>query len=163
MAKIVDIAEIPETTGSRYPAPHDAPCATRANRRLAVAVDIDQFGVNLTRLPPGAWSSQRHWHTHEDELVYVLSGLVVLIDDDGEHELGTGAVVGFKAGDGNGHHFVNRSAADAVFVAVGSRSIDDVAWYPDIGMKTSAERYGPSGSTYRHADGSPWSGPSSAA
>src|SRR4029079_3632246 len=112
---------------------------------------LSQFGVNLCRLPPGAWSSQRHWHTHEDELIYVVEGEVVLVTDDGEEVLRAGDSAGFKAGDPNGHCFQNRSAADVVLLEIGTRITDDAARYSDIDMITVAGRPG-----YAHRDGTPY-------
>jgi uncharacterized cupin superfamily protein len=137
----IDIASAPVAAGSRYPAPHNQPCLTRENRQLGVAAGLTQFGVNLTRLPPGCWSSQRHWHEHEDELVYVLEGEVVLIEDDGEQLLGPGSAAGFKAGVRNGHHFVNRSEDDVLLLTIGSRVDQDFGEYPDIDMKFLPGRY----------------------
>src|SRR5215813_1645717 len=107
----------------------------RVNRRLGLAAGLTQFGVNLTRLPAGSWSSQRHWHAREDEFVYVLSGEVVLIEDGGEVALRAGDAAGFKAGVRNGHHFVNRADSEALLLVVGSRDDADHGEYPDIDMK----------------------------
>jgi uncharacterized cupin superfamily protein len=137
----IDIDAAPTVTGSRYPGAFAEPCRTRQNRQLGRAAGLTQFGVNLTTLPPGAWSSQRHWHEHEDELVYVLEGEVVLIEDDGEHVLGVGGSAGFKAGVRNGHHFVNRSDRNAVLLTIGTRSDRDFGEYPDIDMKFLPGRY----------------------
>ena len=113
------------------------------------AAGLTQFGVNLLRLPPGAWSSQRHWHSAEDEFVYVLEGEVVLVTDDGEEVLRAGDCVGFPAGDANAHHLQNRGAAEVVLLEVGSRRPDsDAVDYPDIDLKLDAGDRG-----YRHRDG----------
>ena len=92
------------------------------------------MGINLTRLPPGGWSSQRHWHSHEDEFVYLLAGELVLIEDDGETPLSAGDAAVFPAGTGNGHHLVNRGAATAVYLEVGSRHPDDLTTCSDIDL-----------------------------
>jgi hypothetical protein len=84
----IDVKSAPAVTGTNYPKPFDEPCLARGNVRIGLAAGITQFGVNITTLPPGAWSSQRHWHALEDELVYVLEGEVVLIEDEGEQLLG---------------------------------------------------------------------------
>ena len=94
----IDKAAAPRGEGTRYPAPFDVPCQKRTWHRLGDAADLTQFGVNLLRLPPGAWSSQRHWHAHEDEFVYVLDGEVVLLTDAGEEILRAGDCAAFKAG-----------------------------------------------------------------
>src|ERR1700676_1113838 len=109
MAKRIDLTEIPVKTGSGYPTPFDLPCAARARQRLGDAAGLTQFGVNLLRLPPGAWSSQRHWHAREDEFVYVLSGQVTLVTNGGAEVLGAGDAAGFKANDSDGHCLQNRS------------------------------------------------------
>jgi uncharacterized cupin superfamily protein len=152
----IDIEAAPRSTGSSYPAPFDEPCRTRENRRLGDAAGLSQFGVNLTRLPPGAWSSQRHWHAHEDELVWVLSGEVVLVTDAGEETLRAGDCAGFKAGVRDGHHFINRSDADVQLLAIGSRLDDDWGEYSDIDMVFRVGRYSASGGTFAHRDGTPY-------
>jgi len=151
----IDPTKAPAGSGSRYPAPFDEPCKARAWRRLGEAAGLTQFGVNLLRLPPGTWSSQRHWHSHEDELVYVLEGEVVLATDAGEETLRSGESAGFKAGVRDGHHLQNRSKADAVLLVVGTRNDEDHGEYPDIDMMFSGDRYAGKGS-YRHKDGTPY-------
>ena len=96
--KKIDLETAPLVRGSDYPAPFDAACQGRTRRRLARAAGLTQFGVNLQRLPPGQWSSQRHWHTHDEEFVYVLEGEVVLVTDEGEEVLRAGDCAGFAAG-----------------------------------------------------------------
>ena len=108
----IDIAAVPERKGSGYPPPFDAPCAERVRQRLGNAGGLTDFGVNLMRLPPGNWSSQRHWHSHEDEFVYVLEGELTLIEDGGETVLRAGDCAAFAKGSGNGHHMINKSDAD---------------------------------------------------
>ncbi len=130
----IDATSVEAHTGSSYPAPFDADCAGRERRRLGDAFGLTQFGVNLLRLPPGQWSSQRHWHHGEDEFVYVLDGEVTLVTDAGEQILGPGMVAGFKAGVPDGHHLVNRSGRDAVVLEVGMRLEHDPADYSDIDM-----------------------------
>src|ERR1044072_4289489 len=109
----IDIDSAPKGSGTRYPPPFDAPCKARAWSRLGDAAGLTQFGVNLVRLAPGVWSSQRHWHAHEDEFVYVLDGELTLVTDEGEEILRAGECVGFPAGVANGHCLQNRSASDA--------------------------------------------------
>jgi uncharacterized cupin superfamily protein len=127
-------SDLPARRGSDYPAPHDAPCRERIRRALGDAFGLSQFGVNLLELPPGAWSSQRHWHERQEELVYVLDGEVVLVTDEGETTLTQGMTAGFRAGTGNGHHLVNRSDRTARVIEVGTRTVEEVAHYPDIAM-----------------------------
>jgi uncharacterized cupin superfamily protein len=150
--KKIDAASLPAHTGSGYPSPYGTPCAARQRTRLGDAAGLTQFGVNRLRLPPGAWSSQRHWHSAEDEFVYVLEGEVVLVTDDGEEVLRAGDSCGFRAGDRNGHHLQNRSQADAVLLDIGSRYPDtDSVDYPDIDLTLAA-----GDRAYRHRDGSPY-------
>lgn len=121
-------------TGSTYPEPFAAECRARRKRALGDAAGLTNFGVNLVRLAPGVWSSQRHWHSAQDEFLYVLEGEVVLVTDAGEQTLTPGMAAGFPAGAGDGHHLVNRSAADAVYLEVGDRAKGDDVDYPDIDM-----------------------------
>jgi uncharacterized cupin superfamily protein len=151
----IDQRVAPEGSGTRYPAPFDLPCKNRKWRRLGEAVGLTQFGVNLLRLTAGVWSSQRHWHSHEDEFVYVLQGEVVLVTDEGEQILRAGDCAGFKAGVRNGHCFQNRSPEDVELLVVGSRNDEDHGEYSDIDMVFTAGRYSGMG-TYRHKNGSPY-------
>lgn len=151
----IDIAALSTQSGTRYPPPYDAPCKAREWKRLGDAAGLTQFGVNLLTLKPGVWSSQRHWHATEDEFVMVQAGEVVLIDDSGETVLRAGDCAGFKAGDRNGHHLINRSEADAVVLVIGSRRDDDWGEYSDFDMRFSENRYsGPGG--YTKKDGTPF-------
>src|SRR6185503_12270152 len=134
MSKKIDIASIKPVIGTLYPPPLDEPCLSRERTRLGDAAGLTQFGVNLLRLPPGAWSSQRHWHTGEDEFVYIVSGEVVLASDAGEEVLRAGDAAGFKANDGDGHCLQNRSGQDAVVLEIGSRVPTSVGYYSDIDM-----------------------------
>ncbi len=133
----IDIAMVQQRRGSGYPAPFDLPCATRTRRRLGEAGGLKDFGVNLMELPPGAWSSQRHWHSHEDEFVYVLEGEVVLVEDDGRTVLRAGECAAFPKGTGNGHHLINESSEIAVYLEIGSRHPDDLTTCSDIDMKSA--------------------------
>jgi uncharacterized cupin superfamily protein len=151
MPKIIPL-EAPEGSGSRYPAPFDVPCKGRSWRRLGEAAGLTQFGVNLVRLPPGVWSSQRHWHAEEDEFVYVLEGELVLVTDAGEEAMRAGDCAGFKAGVRDGHCLQNRGATDAVMLVVGSRSDADYGEYPDIDLAFTAGRYSGKG-RYTRKDG----------
>jgi len=150
--KKIDKAAAPVTNGTRYPAPYDQPCRARSRAHLGDAAGLDQFGVNLCRLPPGAWSSQRHWHTHEDEFVYVLSGEVVLVTDAGEETLNSGDCVGFRGGVRDGHCLQNRSSHEVQLLVVGSRLEADQGEYSDIDMVFTTGRYSGGGS-FRHKDG----------
>ena len=153
MARKIDVASAPHLKGARYPMPYDEPCAPRERWRLGDAAGLSQFGVNLLRLPAGAWSSQRHWHSAEDEFVWVLEGEVVLVTDAGAEDLLAGDCVGFKAGDGDGHHFQNRSGKPAVMLEVGTRSGGQSACdYPDIDMVFPGGGKG----GFQHRDGRPY-------
>jgi uncharacterized cupin superfamily protein len=151
MTKRIDLESLPVATGCSYPAPFDIPCAARTRQRLGDAAGLTDFGVNLLRLPPGTWSSQRHWHSAEDEFLYVLEGEVVLVTDAGEELLRAGDCAGFKAGAKDGHHLQNRSRREAVVLEVGSRRADDEGDYPDIDLRALKGDGG-----YAHKDGTPY-------
>jgi len=152
MGKRIDVNAAPVSVGSRYPTPFDQPCAARIRKRLGDAAGLTDFGVNLLRLPPGTWSSQRHWHSAEDEFVFILEGEVVLVTDSGEETLRAGDCAGFKAGTRDGHHLQNRSRDDAVLLEVGSRNTSqDECQYPDIDMRSLKDDAG-----YVHRDGKPY-------
>ena len=146
----VDTLEV--TKGSGYPPPFDAPCRDRARRRLSDVFGLTDFGVNIVELAPGAWSSQRHWHSHEDEFVYVLSGTPTLITDEGELELSAGMCAGFKSGEANGHHLVNRSAEPATYIEMGSRNAEDDGHYSDIDLEILKRA---KGGEFTRKDGTP--------
>lgn len=147
----LDLDSIRRRTGTSYPAPFDQPCLTRARRALGDAGGLSDFGVNLLELPPGAWSSQRHWHSGEDEFVWVLSGEVVLVEDGGETILRGGECATFAKGSGNGHHLINRSSELATVLEVGARSDDDVCTYSDIDMLIDSKV-----GHYAHKDSTPY-------
>ena len=150
----IDLDAAPSRDGTAYPEPYDAPCRARRRKRLGNAVGLSQFGVNRLELDPGTWSSQRHWHSGEDEFVQVLEGEVVLIEDDGETVLRAGDCAGFPKGVANGHHLVNRSDALAVVLEVGGRHPDeDRVQYPDIDLTFDGRE-----TFYRHRDGTPYEG-----
>jgi uncharacterized cupin superfamily protein len=151
----IDPNTAPKGTGTRYPAPFDAPCKGRSWIKLGDAAGLTQFGVNLVRMAPGVWSSQRHWHSHEDELVYVLEGEVVLVTDQGEEPLRAGESAGFRAGVRDGHCLQNRSNADAVLLTVGTRNDEDSGEYSDIDLAFTAGRYTGKGK-YVRKDGTPY-------
>lgn len=131
----IDVASVPRRKGSSYPKPFDGPCSERVRQRLGDAGGLTQFGVNLLTLPPGAWSSQRHWHSSEDEFVYVLSGEVSLMTNAGKEILRAGDCAAFPKGDGDGHHLVNNSDGLAICLEIGTRSTDDVCLYGDIDLR----------------------------
>ncbi|XOV86929.1 MAG: cupin domain-containing protein [Pseudomonadota bacterium] len=133
----IDVSSVPVHLGSGYPPPFDAPCAERTRRRIGNAGALSDFGVNLMTLPPGAWSSQRHWHSHEDEFVYVLEGELKLVEDDAETRLCAGDCAAFPKGSGNGHHLINESSATAIYLEIGSRHPDDLTTCSDIDLMSA--------------------------
>ena len=153
MSKRIDVESLGPMVGTTYPPPYDAPCRSRERRRLGDAAGLTQYGVNLLRLPPGAWSSQRHWHTAGDEFIYVLSGEIVLVTDEGEEVLHAGDCAGFKAGDQNGHCLQNRSGADATALEVGTRIAGDTAYYPGLDLVAPP---GGKPAAYTRLDGTPY-------
>jgi uncharacterized cupin superfamily protein len=149
--KKLDLAAISTESGSNYPAPFDRPCLGSTWKRLGNAAGLTQFGVNLSRLAPGVWSSQRHWHSHEDEFVYVLEGELMLIEDGGETVLRAGDCATFPKGSGNGHHMINKCSAMAIYLEVGSRSPEDLTTCSDVDMKSSN-----ADGRFVHKDGRPY-------
>ena len=129
-----DPATVPARTGSTYPAVFKAAVAGRARRPVGVHAGLTHYGVNIATLPPGTASGQRHWHSHEDEFVYILSGTPTLVSDAGEQVLSPGMCAGFKAGVADGHQLVNRTDRDVIYFEVGSRSSEDTVVYSDIDM-----------------------------
>lgn len=148
----VDWQAIEGKKGTTYPDQFAAPVQDRYKRRVGDYFGLTRFGVNAVDLEPGAWSAQRHWHTREDELVYVIAGEVTLVTEDGEQRLTAGMVAGFPAGAENGHHLVNRSNALASYIEIGNRSADDSVYYPDIDLELHADDNG--AKTFRRRDGS---------
>jgi uncharacterized cupin superfamily protein len=153
MPKRIDVAKLEGIVGTLYPAPFDLPCRARERTKLGDVAGLTQYGVNLLRLPPSAWSSQRHWHTAGDEFIYVLSGEVTLVTDEGDELLRAGDAAGFKANDPNGHCLQNRSDRDAQVLEIGTRIADDSAHYNDIDMTAPA---GGKPAIYTHRDGTPY-------
>jgi uncharacterized cupin superfamily protein len=149
MSKRIDTGAVQSVVGTTYPAPFDETGRTRERKRLGDVAGLTQFGVNLLRLPPGAWSSQRHWHTTEDEFIYVVSGEVTLVTNAGAEILRAGDCAGFKANDSDGHCLQNRSGADATVLEVGTRDpANNMAYYIDMMVKRATG--------YTHRDGTPY-------
>lgn len=128
-------ADAPKRIGSRYPTPHDELCKNRSKAILGDVFGLDQFGVNLVTLAPGAWSSQRHWHVNEDEFVYVVEGEITLSDNDGDHLMTPGMCAGFKANNGNGHCLKNLTDKAVIYLEVGTRAKIEQGYYSDIDMQ----------------------------
>lgn len=118
-------------SGTAYPEPYRSRVLPRDKRRLGDALGLTRIGINRTRLAPGRTSSMRHWHTHEDEFVYVLEGEVTLCTDAGEQVLKAGQCAGFPAGSRDGHQLENRSDRSAVYLEVSNRDPEDTAYYTD--------------------------------
>jgi uncharacterized cupin superfamily protein len=137
----IDASQVSPRKGSNYPQPFAEQAAGRAKQALGQAGGLTDFGVNLSRLPPGAWSSQRHWHSHEDEFVYLLSGELILITDAGEQLLHAGDCAAFPKNLPDGHHLINRGAEMAVYLEIGTRSDEDACTYPDIDLHADERGY----------------------
>ncbi len=152
----LDLAQVPQKTGSIYPEPYASMMKGRSSLRLGQAGGLTQFGVNLVTLEPGALSSLRHWHMNEDEFVMVLTGECVLVEDEGETVMRAGDCAAFPANTPNGHHFINRSGSVAQFLVVGTKAPREVATYSDIDLKVEID-----GTTARftYKDGTDWTGP----
>ena len=138
----LDLDAIPQTNATGYPTPFDAEVQGRWYRRLAPIAGLTRMGASHVTLKPGAWSSQRHWHSAEDELVVMLAGEAVLVEDDGETTVCPGDVLAWPAGEKNGHHLQNRSDADCVFMAISAGpKAEDSGEYPDIDMVFDVDGY----------------------
>ena len=151
----IDIDALKVDTYTGYPEPFRQAVLGRERKRLGNAVGLDQFGVNLTTLKPGAASALRHWHEKEDELVYILEGEVVLIENDGEAVLKPGDAAGFKANNRIGHQLVNKSNRDVVYIEIGTRAGRETANYPDIDMRAERDD---KGMRYLRKNGAPYPG-----
>ena len=149
----IDLAATPFTDGCSYPHPFKEICLGSRWQKLGDAAGLTDFGVNLVRLAPGKWSSQRHWHTESDELVYVLAGEVTLVTDAGAEVLRAGDAAGFKAGDRDGHCLQNRSDAEVQVLEIGTRIAADAGFYPDIDLVAPA---GGKPAPYTRRDGTPY-------
>lgn len=149
----IDAWSVTPLVGGDYPPPYDALCNRIERHVLGEEFDLTQFGVNVVRLPPGQASAQRHWHRNEDEFVMVLRGTLTLVTDAGAQEIGPGMVAGFKAGVEDGHHLMNRSDQDAVYLEIGTRADREECVYPDIDMHYLLDE---DGERYTRKDGTPY-------
>jgi len=138
----IDISKAVVRTTTVYPKPLDRVTEGREKAALGNVAGLTQFGVNLTRLKPGAASALRHWHEQEDEFVYVLEGEITLIEDGGETVLKPGDCAGFKAGVPNGHHLVNKSERDVLYLEIGTRAAAERAHYPDVDLVFERDDHG---------------------
>lgn len=148
-----DPEDAPARIGNGYPAPFDAIARDRVKRRLGDHGGLVNFGVNLVTLPPGQASSQRHWHSMQDEFVFVVSGMLTLVTDAGEQALGPGMCACFPKNRPDGHCLVNKSHQPATYLEVGDRTPGDVSTYSDIDMKAVST---PTGHAFVHKDGTPY-------
>lgn len=147
----LDPSTVADARGSGYPEPFKSRMGNRGKRRLGNACGLTQFGVNLVTLGAGGQSALRHWHTLEDEFVYILSGELTLVTDAGQQTLSAGMCVGYPAGSGDAHHLVNRSGVPATYLEVGNREEADEVFYPDDDLALFDN-----GKRYAHKDGSPY-------
>ncbi len=151
---VIDVKTVAARTGSTYPEQFKGAVNARSKRVLGDLFGLSNYGVNLVELQPGAWSAQRHWHTAEDEFVFVVSGEITLVTDSGEQLMTPGMVVGFPAAAENGHHLVNNSDAAATYLEIGDRKPEDVCHYPDIDLLLQAD--GKGGHVFTRKDGEPY-------
>ena len=149
----IDISKAVVRTKGVYPQPYTSITDGREKAALGNVAGLTQFGVNLTRLKPGAASALRHWHEQEDEFVYVLEGEITLIEDTGETVLRPGDCAGFKAGVRNGHHLVNKSQRDALYLEIGTRAAAERGHYPDVDLIFERDQ---NGMRFLHKSGVPY-------
>jgi len=149
----LDPASVKAVEGTNYPDAYKPRVAGRAKRRLGDALGLTSFGVNLTTIKPGAGSALRHWHSHEDEFIYIVSGELVLVTNAGEQVLTPGMCAGFPAGKADGHCLVNRTGRDAAYLEIGDRDPQDDVAYPDDDLKAIGT---PQGRKMTRKDGTPY-------
>lgn len=153
---LIDQDNCPKKTGSIYPEPYASEMAGRSSLRLGEAGGLTQFGANLIILAPGAKSSLRHWHEHEDEFVMVTAGECTLVQNEGEIPMRPGDCAAFPAGDDNGHHFINKTEHEARFLVVGTRAPREVATYSDVDLRVEIEG---KKARFTYRDGTDFAGP----
>jgi len=152
-APAIDPKDLPEQSSTGYPEPYKSRVAGRHRRRLGDAAGLENFGVNLTRLDPGAESSMRHWHAKQDEFIYVLEGEVTLLTNAGRQRLSPGMAAGFPAGKPDGHQLLNETDKPVLYLEIGDRTPEDGANYSDVDM---AARMIEGKWVFTHKDGSPF-------
>ena len=148
-----DPRDLPETSSTGYPEPYKSRVAGRHRRRLGDHAGLKNFGVNLTRLDPGAESSMRHWHAKQDEFVYVVEGEITLVTDAGRQKLRPGMAAGFPAGKADAHQLVNETQKPVLYLEIGDRTPGERASYPDVDL---AMRTADGKIVFTHKDGSPF-------
>ena len=146
--------DVEAKVGTTYPEKFRKEVASRSKRVLGDLFGLTNYGVNLVDLEPGGWSAQRHWHTREDEFIYVISGELTLVTDDGEQLLTPGMIAGFPAGAANGHHLINKSDSVASYLEIGDRIAEDEVYYPDVDLQLVSDGKGERVFTRR--DGTPY-------
>lgn len=151
---IVAAEAAPRARATNYPEPFASRMAKRQKRPLGDLFGLSNFGVNLTRLAPGAISALRHAHSKQDEFIYILEGRPILVTDAGETQLAPGMCAGFKAGTGDAHHLRNTTAEDVVYLEVGDRTPGDAGTYPDDDIRAVLGADGKW--TFTHKDGTPY-------
>jgi uncharacterized cupin superfamily protein len=152
---IIDPQEVPSERHTNYPDEFKSMVAGRIRQRLGNFAKLNNFGVNLVKLEPGSYSTLRHWHSHQDEFIYVLEGELTLITDAGAEILTPGIAAGFPAGEANGHHLVNRSSTVAIYLEVGDRTPNDQATYPDVENLITLPSPDGKSRKFAHKDGTP--------
>ena len=152
---IIDPEKVPSERRTNYPDEFKSIVAGRVRQRLGNFAGLKNFGVNLVKLEPGSSSALRHWHSHQDEFIYILEGELTLITDAGEEILKPGMAAGFPANEANGHHLVNRSSVVGVYLEVGDRTPNDEATYPDHDLIAQSSPDGKF-SVFIHKDGTPY-------
>ena len=156
MLPALDPRAVPARAGSSYPEPFAGQVAARSKRALGDALGLRNFGVNLVEIPPRGLSSMRHWHSRQDEFVFVLEGELTLVTEIGEQVLGPGMAAGFPAGAADGHHLINRTDKPAVYLEVGDRAPGDDVDYPDIDMALPHSPGDHRPHRFTHKDGTPY-------
>ena len=149
-SSVIDPATVETRRGSSYPADLAHLAAGRSKQSLGDVAGLTDFGVNLVRLAPGSWSSIRHWHSREDEFIYIIEGEAVLVTDAGEQTLRPGMAAGFPAGTADGHHLINRTTEPALYLEIGDRTPGDEVHYPDVDLFLASDF------TFRHKTGEPY-------
>ena len=155
----LDLTKLPVKAGSIYPEPYASMMKGRTSLRLGDAGGLTQFGVNLVTLAPGAMSSLRHWHHHEDEFVMVTQGECVMVQDAGETVMRTGDCAAFPAGNPDGHHFLNRTDGPAQFLVIGSKAPREIAVYSDVDLMVELSPGTTGRAHFTYKDGTDWTGP----
>jgi uncharacterized cupin superfamily protein len=151
---VVAASAPPRTKPSNYPEPFFSRMGKRVKRPLGDLFGLTNFGVNLTTLVPGGESALRHVHSKQDEFIYILEGTPTLVTDAGETLLQPGMCAGFKAGTGDAHHLINRTAADVLYLEIGDRTAGDAGSYPDDDIRAALDRDGKW--IFTHKDGRPY-------